>query len=60
MFSLEVTSSMANKKNSSKPNHHTVLFKNILSSFFAKEAMMQIGMNPASMFVSFVSSKQFF
>ena len=60
MFSLVVTSSMANKKNSSKPNHHTVLFKKILSSFFAKEAMMQIGMNPASMFVSFVSSKQFF
>lgn len=51
---------MANKKNSWKSNHHTVLFKKILSSFFAKEAMMQIGMNPASMFVSFVSSKQFF
>lgn len=51
---------MATKKNSWKPNHHTVLFKKILSSFFAKEAMMQIGMNPASMFVSFVSSKQFF
>ncbi len=52
--------SMATKKNSWKPNHHTVLFKKILSSFFAKEAMVQIGMNPASMFVSFVSSKQFF
>lgn len=51
---------MASKKKTGPKRHHTVLFKKILSSFFAKEAMMQIGMNPASMFVSFVSSKQFF
>lgn len=51
---------MSNKKKPWPKNHHTVLFKKILSSFFAKEAMVQIGMNPASMFVSFVSSKQFF
>lgn len=50
---------MARKKKQ-PPHHHTLLFKKILSSFFAKESMMQIGMNPASMFVSFVSSKQFF
>ncbi len=48
------------KKSQSQSPHHTVLFKKILSSFFAKESMMQIGMNPASMFVSFVSAKQFF
>lgn len=51
---------MPGKRKPWPKNHHTVLFKKILSSFFAKEAMVQIGMNPASMFVSFVSSKQFF
>ena len=51
---------MSSKKKPWPKNHHTVLFKKILSSFFAKEAMVQIWMNPASMFVSFVSSKQFF
>ena len=55
-----VVFSMPIKKKTWPQNHHTVLFKKILSSFFAKEAMVQIGMNPASMFVSFVSSKQFF
>ncbi len=51
---------MVQKKNSWPKNHHTILFKKILSSFFSKESMLQMGMNPASMFVSFISSRQFF
>lgn len=41
-------------------NHHTVLFKKILASFFATESMKHLGMNPANMLASFVSPKQFF
>lgn len=54
------TTSMAKKSHPRGRNHHTVLFKKLLSSFFSKESMMHIGMNPASIFVSFVSSRQFF
>lgn len=36
------------------------LFRKLLLSFFSKKAMTQAGFNPAAMFVSFVSAKQFF
>gem|GEM_PF-1825457 len=41
-----------------KPN--ATLFKKILLSLFSKKSMIQAGLNPAAIFISFISAKQFF
>lgn len=41
-------------------NNATTLFRKILLSFFSKKSMAQAGLNPAAIFISFISAKQFF
>jgi hypothetical protein len=40
--------------------NNQTLFRKILLSFFSKKSMTQAGLNPAAIFISFISAKQFF